>query len=87
MTTIVLDPDALTCTMQALIRLWRNDPGRARRYLALMSPAELAEARMNAQRLVLLIQSLTPEGVAMAILQPDSLPDGVDGFSIAGRVS
>lgn len=88
-TTTLLAPDPLSCTTQALIRLWRGDLDRARTHLAGLSPADLAQARMVAQRLVLLARSLTPDGVAAAVLAPDSLPlpAGVDGFNIAGRAS
>lgn len=85
MTTILLPADPDTTTAAALRWTCRGDLDMARMYLAKLSPVQLAEARMHLMQLALLIQSMTPEGVAAAAPAPDSLPDGVEGFSVAGR--
>ena len=85
MTTILLSPEASTTTNVALYWVWRGKGDRARQYVDKLSDVERAEAYMHLMRLALLVKSMTPEGVAAAMLQPDSLPDGVDGYAIAGR--
>lgn len=73
MTTVVLPPDPATVVTTALRWTYRNDLDLAERYLRTVSEVDLAEARHHLLRLALLIQSLTPEGVAAAALAPDSL--------------
>jgi len=85
--TVLLPADPDTTTAAALRWTCRGDLEMAQRYLAKLSPTQLAEARHHLLRLALLIQAMTPEGVAMAALCPDALPDGVVGYPVAGRSS
>lgn len=89
MTTVVLAPDPMTTTCTALRWEWRSNGDLAEHYLRQLSDAERAEARMVLLRLALRIDAMTPEGVAAALLAPDSLPlpAGVDGYAISGRTS
>ena len=72
-TAILLSPEASTTTNIALLWVWRNDLPLARQFMEKLTDAERAEARHHLTRLALLIQAMTPEGVAAAVLQPDSL--------------
>jgi hypothetical protein len=86
-TTILLPPDPDTLVASALRWACRGDLDMATKYLAKLDPTQLAQARMHLLRLALLILSMSPEGVAMAALSPDALPDGVDGHSVTGRLT
>ena len=85
MSAVLLPADPDTTTAAALRWTCRGDTDMARTYLAKLSPVQFAEARMHVTRLALLMASMTPAGVAAAVLQPDTLPEGVDGYQIAGR--
>lgn len=74
MTTILLPPDPMTTTCTAVRWEWRGDrEDLVERYLNQLTAAERAEARMVLRRLALRIDAMTPEGVAAALLAPDSL--------------
>jgi hypothetical protein len=86
---IALTSDTATTTSAALYWVWRGDLDQARVEIAKLSAEEQRAAHTVLLRLAVLVETVRFEGlaekVAAAILTPDALPDGVDGFEIHGR--
>jgi hypothetical protein len=81
---IVRTFDGTTNAVCAFNWLWRDDLDMARHYADKLSTVDRHEARMVALRLAALLATMLPEKVAAAILTPDALVEGVDGFAVDG---
>lgn len=85
---IPIPAEAPTLVANAYRWMHRGDHPMAEKQIRKLSAEELRAAHTDLLRLAVLIETVRFEDLAKAIMTPDcpSLPDGVTGFGVHGRV-